>query len=208
MNSLFIFRRDFRITDNIGFNKCYKNSDKIYPIFIFTPEQIKQNAYKSNNAVQLNYCKPIIHEGYDLHLTESRHPVIERNLPPGEPYISNDIFVDNTTQQIIILTGPNMSGKSAILRQTALITLLAHMGSYVPATAAKISLTDKIFRRGGASDNLSGGVSTFMVEMNETANILNNLAVTQSETEKTLAYFKDHTITHSSVANFIKQLRK
>jgi DNA mismatch repair protein MutS len=130
----------------------------------------------ANNAIQLNYCKPIIHEGYDLHLTESRHPVIERNLPPGEPYISNDIFVDNTTQQIIILTGPNMSGKSAILRQTALITLLAHMGSYVPATAAKIPLTDKIFTRVGASDNLSGGESTFMVEMNETASIVNNIS--------------------------------
>ena len=130
----------------------------------------------ANNAVQLNYCKPSIHEGYDLHLTESRHPVIERNLPPGEPYISNDIFVDNTTQQIIILTGPNMSGKSAILRQTALITLLAHMGSYVPATAAKIPLTDKIFTRVGASDNLRGGESTFMVEMNETASIVNNIS--------------------------------
>ena len=130
----------------------------------------------AENTVQLNYCKPSIHEGYDLHLTESRHPVIERNLPPGEPYISNDIFVDNTTQQIIILTGPNMSGKSAILRQTALITLLAHMGSYVPATAAKIPLTDKIFTRVGASDNLSGGESTFMVEMNETASIVNNIS--------------------------------
>ena len=130
----------------------------------------------ADNALQLNYCKPSIHEGFDLHLTESRHPVIERNLPPGEPYISNDIFVDNTTQQIIILTGPNMSGKSAILRQTALITLLAHMGSYVPATAAKIPLTDKIFTRVGASDNLSGGESTFMVEMNETASIVNNIS--------------------------------
>jgi DNA mismatch repair protein MutS len=130
----------------------------------------------ANNALQLNYCKPSIHEGYDLHLTESRHPVIERNLPPGEPYISNDIVVNNSTQQIIILTGPNMSGKSAILRQTALITLLAHMGSYVPATAAKIPLTDKIFTRVGASDNLSGGESTFMVEMNETASIVNNIS--------------------------------
>jgi DNA mismatch repair protein MutS len=111
-----------------------------------------------------------------MHLTESRHPVIERNLPPGEPYISNDIALNNSTQQIIILTGPNMSGKSAILRQTALITLLAHMGSYVPATAAKIPLTDKIFTRVGASDNLSGGESTFMVEMNETASIINNIS--------------------------------
>jgi DNA mismatch repair protein MutS len=130
----------------------------------------------ANNAIQLNYCKPSIHEGYDLHLTESRHPVIERNLPPGEPYISNDIVVNNSEQQIIILTGPNMSGKSAILRQTALITLLSHMGSYVPATAAKIPLTDKIFTRVGASDNLSGGESTFMVEMNETASIVNNIS--------------------------------
>jgi DNA mismatch repair protein MutS len=130
----------------------------------------------ADNALQLNYCKPSIHEGYDLHLTESRHPVIERNLPPGEPYISNDIAINNSTQQIIILTGPNMSGKSAILRQTALITLLAHMGSYVPATAAKIPLTDKIFTRVGASDNLSGGESTFMVEMNETASIVNNIS--------------------------------
>jgi DNA mismatch repair protein MutS len=130
----------------------------------------------ANNALQLNYCKPSIHEGFDLHLTESRHPVIERNLPPGEPYISNDIVVNNSDQQIIILTGPNMSGKSAILRQTALITLLAHMGSYVPATAAKIPLTDKIFTRVGASDNLSGGESTFMVEMNETASIVNNIS--------------------------------
>ena len=130
----------------------------------------------ADNALQLNYCKPSIHEGYDLHLTESRHPVIERNLPPGEPYISNDIALNNSTQQIIILTGPNMSGKSAILRQTALITLLAHMGSYVPATAAKIPLTDKIFTRVGASDNLSGGESTFMVEMNETASIVNNIS--------------------------------
>ena len=129
----------------------------------------------AENAVQLKYCKPSIHEGYDLHLTESRHPVIERNLPPGEPYISNDIFVDNTTQQIIILTGPNMSGKSAVLRQTALITLMAHMGSFVPATAASIPLTDKIFTRVGASDNLNAGESTFMVEMNETAGIINNL---------------------------------
>ncbi len=100
--------------------------------------------------------------------------MIERNLPPGEPYIANDIFLDQSAQQIIILTGPNMSGKSAILRQTALITLMAHMGSFVPADAAKVPLTDKIFTRVGASDNLSGGESTFMVEMNETASIINN----------------------------------
>jgi DNA mismatch repair protein MutS len=108
-------------------------------------------------------------------MTESRHPVIERHLPIGESYISNNVVLNNNDQQIIILTGPNMSGKSAILRQTALITLLAHMGSFVPAASASIPITDKIFTRVGASDNLSGGESTFMVEMNETASIINNL---------------------------------
>ncbi len=127
-------------------------------------------------ATQYQYKKPTITEDFDLQLKESRHPVIERNLPPGEAYIANDIFLDDTTQQVVILTGPNMSGKSAILRQTALITLLAHMGSFVPAKEAKIPLTDKIFTRVGASDNLSGGESTFMVEMNETASIINNLS--------------------------------
>ncbi len=111
-----------------------------------------------------------------LILKESRHPVIERNLPPGEPYISNDVLLEPASQQVIILTGPNMSGKSAILRQTALITLMAHMGSFVSATTARIPLTDKIFTRVGASDNLSGGESTFMVEMNETASIINNIS--------------------------------
>ncbi|MEO7522932.1 MAG: DNA mismatch repair protein MutS, partial [Ferruginibacter sp.] len=129
----------------------------------------------ANNAIQFNYKKPVLHDGDDMELKDSRHPVIERNLPLGESYISNDISLSATGQQIIILTGPNMSGKSAILRQTALITLLAHMGSFVPASAAKIPLTDKIFTRVGASDNLSGGESTFMVEMNETASIINNL---------------------------------
>ena len=129
----------------------------------------------ANNALQYNYKKPFLHEGFELDLKDSRHPVIERNLVAGESYISNDIFLDNETQQLIILTGPNMSGKSAILRQTALITLMAHMGSFVPASAAKIPLTDKIFTRVGASDNITGGESTFMVEMNETASILNNL---------------------------------
>jgi len=129
----------------------------------------------ANNAIQLNYKKPTLHDGKDLEIKDSRHPVIERNLPIGETYIQNDVSLNDTDQQIIILTGPNMSGKSAILRQTALITLLAHMGSYVPASFAKIPLTDKIFTRVGASDNLSGGESTFMVEMNETASIINNL---------------------------------
>ncbi len=129
----------------------------------------------AQNAIQFQYKKPTLHDGDELSLTESRHPVIERNLPAGESYISNDILLDANNQQIIILTGPNMSGKSAILRQTALITLMAHMGSFVPASKAFIPLTDKIFTRVGASDNLSGGESTFMVEMNETASIINNL---------------------------------
>jgi DNA mismatch repair protein MutS len=128
------------------------------------------------NALQYNYKKPTIHEGREMQLTASRHPVIERQLPAGEPYIANDVLLDPATQQIIILTGPNMSGKSALLRQTALITLMAHMGSFVPCDSAHIPLTDKIFTRVGASDNLSGGESTFMVEMNETASIINNIS--------------------------------
>jgi len=130
----------------------------------------------ANNALQYNYKKPQLHDGSELHLVQSRHPVIERNLPAGEAYIANDILLDPSTQQVIILTGPNMSGKSALLRQTALLTLMAHMGSFVPADEAKVPLTDKIFTRVGASDNLSGGESTFMVEMNETASIINNIS--------------------------------
>ena len=122
------------------------------------------------------YCKPEIHEGDDLILKDARHPVIEKQLPLGEPYIANDIFLDRESQQIIILTGPNMSGKSAILRQTALCVLLAQIGSFVPASYAKIALVDRIFTRVGANDNLSSGESTFMVEMIETASILNNLS--------------------------------
>ena len=129
----------------------------------------------SNNAIQYQYKKPEINHSNILDIKDSRHPVIERYLPPGESYISNSIYLDPSSQQIIILTGPNMSGKSAILRQTALITLMAHMGSFVPSSDAKIPLTDKIFTRVGASDNLSGGESTFMVEMNETASIINNI---------------------------------
>jgi len=130
----------------------------------------------SANALQFGYKKPEIHEGMELELKESRHPVIERNLPAGEQYVANDMLLSPEAQQVIILTGPNMSGKSALLRQAALITLMAHMGSFVPATAARVPLTDKIFTRVGASDNLSGGESTFMVEMNETASIINNLS--------------------------------
>ena len=129
----------------------------------------------ANNALRFNYKRPQLHEGLELHIKEGRHPVIERYLPAGETYIGNDLELNNETQQIIILTGPNMSGKSALLRQAALITLLAHTGSFVPASEASIPLTDKIFTRVGASDNLSGGESTFMVEMNETASIINNL---------------------------------
>jgi DNA mismatch repair protein MutS len=127
------------------------------------------------NAIQYQYKKPQLHDGEEWIVKEGRHPVIERHLPVGESYIHNDLELNKTNQQIIILTGPNMSGKSALLRQTALITLMAHIGSFVPATEAKLSLTDKIFTRVGASDNLSGGESTFMVEMNETASIINNI---------------------------------
>jgi len=129
----------------------------------------------ANNAIQFQYKKPQLHKGEELIIKDGRHPVIERNLPVGESYISNDLELNKAEQQLIILTGPNMSGKSALLRQTALITLMAHTGSFVPAAEAKISLTDKIFTRVGASDNLSGGESTFMVEMNETASIINNI---------------------------------
>lgn len=130
----------------------------------------------AENAIRFNYKKPELHEGFELELKDSRHPVIERNLPAGESYVTNDISLNPADQQIIILTGPNMSGKSAILRQAALITLMAHMGSFVPASNARVPLTDKIFTRVGASDNLSGGESTFMVEMNETASIINNIS--------------------------------
>lgn len=128
------------------------------------------------NAQQYKYHKPEITEELILDIKQARHPVIEQQLPKGEQYIANDIALDKEEQQVIILTGPNMSGKSALLRQTAIITLMAHMGSFVPADSANIGLTDKIFTRVGASDNLSGGESTFMVEMNETASIINNIS--------------------------------
>ncbi len=122
------------------------------------------------------YVYPTIDDSHDLEIKDGRHPVIERQLPIGEAYIANDLFLDRTAQQIIMITGPNMSGKSAILRQTALIVLLAQIGSFVPAKSARIGLVDKIFTRVGASDNISMGESTFMVEMNETASILNNMS--------------------------------
>ena len=127
-------------------------------------------------AVKNKYVRPVINESKVLNIKDGRHPVIEQQLPPGEPYIPNDIFLDDQTQQIVIITGPNMAGKSALLRQTALIVLMAQAGSFVPASSAEIGLVDKIFTRVGASDNLSRGESTFMVEMTETASILNNLS--------------------------------
>jgi DNA mismatch repair protein MutS len=123
-----------------------------------------------------NYSYPQIDDSFELDIKEGRHPVIEKQLPLGEAYIANDVYLDRETQQIIMITGPNMSGKSAILRQTALIVLLAQIGSFVPAEEARIGLVDKIFTRVGASDNISMGESTFMVEMNETASILNNIS--------------------------------
>ncbi len=123
-----------------------------------------------------NYTRPEINDSLVIDITDGRHPVIEKNLPPGEAYIPNSTYLDNEKQQIIILTGPNMSGKSALLRQTALITLMAQTGCFVPAKNASIGLVDKIFTRVGASDNIASGESTFMVEMNETASILNNIS--------------------------------
>ncbi|MGE5944859.1 MAG: DNA mismatch repair protein MutS [Flavobacteriales bacterium] len=147
---------------------------------------IQQNAYLIGQldclcgfaqlAKDNTYVRPTMDDSSDLDIKEGRHPVIEKQLPIGEPYITNNVFLDRSTQQIIMITGPNMSGKSAILRQTALIVLLAQMGSFVPAESARIGLVDKIFTRVGASDNISMGESTFMVEMNETASILNNIS--------------------------------
>ncbi|MCA6362897.1 MAG: DNA mismatch repair protein MutS [Bacteroidetes bacterium] len=128
-------------------------------------------------AQQHGYVRPHINDSYIIDIKSGRHPVIEQQLPPGEPYIANDIYLDPEHQQVLMITGPNMAGKSALLRQTALIVLLAQIGCFVPATHAEIGLVDKIFTRVGASDNISSGESTFMVEMNETASILNNLSM-------------------------------
>ena len=127
-------------------------------------------------AVENHYVCPEIDETFELEIKNGRHPVIEKQLPVGTPYIANDVYLDREAQQIIMITGPNMSGKSAILRQTALIVLLAQMGSFVPADSVRMGIVDKIFTRVGASDNISMGESTFMVEMNETASILNNIS--------------------------------
>ena len=127
-------------------------------------------------AARFNYVKPVINENFAIDIKQGRHPVIEQFMKHDEEYIANDVYLDTDKQQIIILTGPNMSGKSALLRQTALIVLMAQMGSFVPAKSANLGITDKIFTRVGASDNISSGESTFMVEMNETASILNNVS--------------------------------
>lgn len=127
-------------------------------------------------AVKNNYVKPDLNDSFAIDIKNGRHPVIEKQLKIGEEYVANDVYLDNTSQQLIMITGPNMSGKSALLRQTALICLMAQMGSFVPAAKANLGMVDKIFTRVGASDNISSGESTFMVEMNETASILNNLS--------------------------------
>ena len=127
-------------------------------------------------ALQNGYVKPELNDSFTLNIKDGRHPVIEKQLALDEAYVANDVYLDNETQQIIMITGPNMSGKSALLRQTALIVLMAQMGSFVPAKVASLGLVDKIFTRVGASDNISSGESTFMVEMNETASILNNVS--------------------------------
>ncbi|WP_052910882.1 DNA mismatch repair protein MutS [Riemerella anatipestifer] len=130
----------------------------------------------SELSIEKGYTKPVLNDGFSIELKEARHPIIENALPLGEKYIPNDLFLDREEQQIIMVTGPNMAGKSAILRQTAVICLLAQIGSFVPAKYASIGILDKIFTRVGATDNLSAGESTFMVEMNEAANILNNIS--------------------------------
>ncbi|MGB1031182.1 MAG: DNA mismatch repair protein MutS, partial [Flavobacteriales bacterium] len=127
-------------------------------------------------ALKNNYVRPSLNDGFEINIKNGRHPVIEQHLPLGEAYVANDVLLNDDDQQIIMITGPNMSGKSALLRQTALITLMAQMGSFVPAESAELGLVDKVFTRVGASDNISSGESTFMVEMNETASILNNIS--------------------------------
>ncbi len=130
----------------------------------------------AETALANRYVRPELNTSNVIDIREGRHPVIEKQLPPGEEYISNNVLLDNEKQQIIIITGPNMAGKSALLRQTALIVILAQAGCFVPAASASIGYVDKIFTRVGASDNISQGESTFMVEMNEAANILNNIS--------------------------------
>ena len=159
---------------------------KLVSYIIGFVKEVQQNAHAiaqidcllsfAKLAIDNNYVRPLMDDSTDIEIKDGRHPVIEKQLPLGEEYITNDVVLNRNQQQIIMITGPNMSGKSAILRQTALIVLLAQMGSYVPAKNARIGMVDKIFTRVGASDNISMGESTFMVEMNETASILNNIS--------------------------------
>ena len=130
----------------------------------------------AKGAVVNNHVRPLMNEGLAINIKQGRHPVLEKQLPLGDSYIPNDVFLDDEEQQIIMITGPNMAGKSALLRQTALIVLLAQIGAFVPAESAEIGWVDKIFTGVGASDNISQGESTFMVEMNETASILHNIS--------------------------------
>lgn len=170
--------------------KIYKLENELYDHFVswcaqyIKPVQLNANLIAqldclssfAQQALENNYVRPIIDDSYELDIKDGRHPVIEKQLAYDTPYISNDVYLNNKEQQIIMITGPNMSGKSAILRQTALIVLLAQMGSFVPAREVRMGVVDKIFTRVGASDNISMGESTFMVEMNETASILNNIS--------------------------------
>jgi DNA mismatch repair protein MutS len=156
----------------------YAMADYISPIQHNAIQLAKLDCLHAFSSVALsnNYTRPEVNESFVIDIKDGRHPVIEKQLPLGEQYIANDIYLDNESQQVMMITGPNMSGKSALLRQTAIISLMAQMGSYVPAKSAKLGLVDKVFTRVGASDNISSGESTFMVEMNETASILNNLS--------------------------------
>ena len=170
--------------------KIYAIETKLFQDLVFTMsdyiQPIQLNAFLisqldcllsfSEIAKSNYYCKPEVNEGFAIDIKSGRHPVIEKQLKTGEEYVANDVYLDNEQQQLMMITGPNMSGKSALLRQTALICLMGQMGSYVPAAAANIGIVDKVFTRVGASDNISSGESTFMVEMNETSSILNNLS--------------------------------
>lgn len=170
--------------------KIYALETRLYQDLVFAmsdyTQPIQLNAFLiaqldcllsfSETAKTNNYVKPTINESFAIDIKNGRHPVIEKQLAVGQEYVANDVYLDNDTQQIMMITGPNMSGKSALLRQTALISIMAQMGSFVPADAATLGLVDKVFTRVGASDNISSGESTFMVEMNETSSILNNLS--------------------------------
>lgn len=171
-------------------DKIHAIESRIYQEFVLSMadyiKPIQHNAFLiaqldcllsfSEASIKNKYIKPEINDSYVIDIKNGRHPVIEKQLKIGEEYVANDVYLDNETQQIIMITGPNMSGKSALLRQTALISLMAQMGCFVPAEKANLGIVDKIFTRVGASDNISSGESTFMVEMNETASILNNLS--------------------------------